>query len=76
MNKIIKTIDDLKEIKGYVEVYMDIEECAVGLLDDYSIIIANKENYAELDVRAFNSVEEIIAYAIDNLWYYRPLRRR
>lgn len=68
MNNIIKVMDTLKEIKGYVEVYMDIEECAVGLLDDYSIIIGNKENYATLDVRAFNSVEEMIIYVID---YFR-----
>lgn len=68
MNNIIKTIDTLKEIKGYVEAYTDIEECVVGLSDDYSIIIGNKENYAELDVRAFNSVEEMIVYVID---YFR-----
>ena len=68
MNNIIKTIDTLKEIKGYVEVYTDIEECVVGLSDDYSIIIGNKENYTELDVRAFNSVEEMIVYVID---YFR-----
>ena len=68
MNKIIKTIDDLKMIKGYVEVYTDIKECTVALFDDYSIIIGNKENYTELDVRAFNSVQEMIVYAID---YFR-----
>ena len=68
MNNIIKTMDTLKEIKGYVEVYTDIEECVVGLSDDYSIIICNKENYTELDVRAFNSVEEMIVYVID---YFR-----
>ena len=68
MNNIIKTMDTLKEIKGYVEAYTDIEECVVGLSDDYSIIIGNKENYAELDVRAFNSVEEMIVYVID---YFR-----
>lgn len=68
MNKIIKTIDTLKEIKGYVEVYTDIEECVVGLSDDCSVIIGNKENYIELDVRAFNSVEEMIIYVID---YFR-----
>lgn len=68
MNNIIKTMDTLKEIKGYVEAYTDIEECVVGLSDDYSIIIGNKENYIELDVRAFNSVQEMIVYAID---YFR-----
>lgn len=68
MNNIIKTMDTLKEIKGYVEAYTDIEECVVGLSDDCSIIIGNKENYAELDVRAFNSVEEMIVYVID---YFR-----
>lgn len=68
MNNIIKTIDTLKEIKGYVEVYTDIEECVVALFDDYSIIIGDKENYTELDVRAFNSVEEMIVYVID---YFR-----
>ena len=68
MNNIIKTMDTLKEIKGYVEAYTDIEECVVGLSDDYSIIIGNKENYTELDVRAFNSVEEMIVYVID---YFR-----
>ena len=68
MNNIIKTIDTLKEIKGYVEVYTDIEECAVALFDDYSIIIGDKENYTELDVRAFNSVQEMIVYVID---YFR-----
>ncbi len=68
MNNIIKTMDTLKEIKGYVEAYTDIEECVVGLSDDYSIIIGNKENYAELDVRAFNSVQEMIVYVID---YFR-----
>ena len=68
MNNIIKTMDTLKEIKGYVEAYTDIEECVVGLSDDYSIIIGNKENYAELDVRAFNSVEEMVVYVID---YFR-----
>lgn len=68
MNNIIKAIDTLKEIKGYVEAYTDIGECVVGLSDDYSIIIGNKENYAELDVRAFNSVEEMIVYVID---YFR-----
>lgn len=68
MNNIIKTMDTLKEIKGYVEVYTDIEECVVALFDDYSIIIGNKENYTELDVRAFNSVQEMIVYAID---YFR-----
>ena len=68
MNNIIKAMDTLKEIKGYVESYTDIEECVVGLSDDYSIIIGNKENYAELDVRAFNSVEEMIIYVID---YFR-----
>ena len=68
MNNIIKTMDTLKEIKGYVEAYTDIEECVVGLSDDYSIIIGNKENYIELDVRAFNSVEEMIVYVID---YFR-----
>ena len=68
MNKIIKTIDDLKMIEGYVEVYTDIEECTVALFDDYSIIIGDKENYTELDVRAFNSVQEMIVYVID---YFR-----
>lgn len=68
MNNIIKTMDTLKEIKGYVEVYTDIEECVVALFDDYSIIIGDKENYTELDVRAFNSVEEMIVYVID---YFR-----
>ena len=68
MNNIIKTMDTLKEIKGYVEAYTDIEECAVALFDDYSIIIGDKENYTELDVRAFNSVQEMIVYAID---YFR-----
>ena len=68
MNNIIKTMDTLKEIKGYVEAYTDIEECVVGLCDDYSIIIGDKENYTELDVRAFNSVQEMIVYAID---YFR-----
>lgn len=68
MNNIIKTMDTLKEIKGYVEAYTDIEECVVGLSDDYSIIIGNKENYTELDVRAFNSVQEMIVYVID---YFR-----
>ena len=68
MNNIIKTIDTLKEIKGYVEAYTDIEECVVGLSDDYSIIIGDKENYTELDVRAFNSVQEMIVYVID---YFR-----
>lgn len=68
MNNIIKTMDTLKEIKGYVEAYTDIEECVVALFDDYSIIIGNKENYTELDVRAFNSVQEMIVYAID---YFR-----
>lgn len=68
MNNMIKTIDTLKEIKGYVEAYTDIEECVVGLSDDYSIIIGNKENYTELDVRAFNSVQEMIVYVID---YFR-----
>ena len=68
MNNIIKTMDTLKEIKGYVEAYTDIEECIVGLSDDCSIIIGNKENYTELDVRAFNSVQEMIVYAID---YFR-----
>lgn len=68
MNKIIKTIDDLKMIEGYVEVYTDIKECTVALFDDYSIIIGDKENYTELDVRAFNSVQEMIVYAID---YFR-----
>lgn len=65
MNNIIKTRDDLKKIKRDVEAYTDIEECVVGLSDDCSIIIGNKENYAELDVRAFNSVEEMIVYVID-----------
>ena len=68
MNNMIKTIDTLKMIEGYVEVYTDIKECTVALLDNYSIIIGNKENYAELDVRAFNSVQEMIVYAID---YFR-----
>ena len=68
MNNIIKTMDTLKEIKGYVEAYTDIEECVVALFDDYSIIIGDKENYTELDVRAFNSVEEMIVYVID---YFR-----
>ena len=72
MNNIIKTMDTLKMIEGYVEIYTDIKECTVALLDDYSIIIGDKEDYIELDVRAFNSVEEIIAYAIDSLCYYRP----
>ena len=68
MNNIIKTMDTLKEIKGYVEVYTDIEECSVALFDDYSIIIGDKENYAELDVRTFNSVEEMVVYTIE---YFR-----
>lgn len=68
MNNIIKTMDTLKVIKEYVEVYTDTEECTVALFDDYSIIIGNKENYTELDVRAFNSVQEMIVYAID---YFR-----
>ena len=75
MNKIIKT-NDLKKIKRDVEAYTDIEECVVCFSDDCSIIIGDKEDYIELDVRAFNSVEEMIAYAIDSLCYYRPLRRR
>ena len=68
MNKIIKAMDTLKMIEGYVEIYTDIKECTVALFDDYSIIIGDKENYIELDVRAFNSVEEMIVYVID---YFR-----
>lgn len=68
MNNIIKTMDVLKEIKEYVEAYTDIGECAVALFDDCSIMIGNKKNYAELDARAFNSVEEMIVYVID---YFR-----
>ena len=68
MNNIIKTMDDIKEIKRYVEAYTDIEECIVCFSDDCSIIIGDKEDYIELDVRAFNSVQEMIVYAID---YFR-----
>ena len=68
MNNIIKTIDTLKEIKGYVEAYTDIEECIVCFSDDCSIIIGDKEDYIELDVRAFNSIEEMVVYVID---YFR-----
>lgn len=68
MNNIIKTMDDLKEIKRYVEAYTDIEECIVCFSDDCSIIIGDKEDYIELDVRAFNSVEEMVVYVID---YFR-----
>lgn len=68
MNNIIKAMDTLKMIEGYVEIYTDIKECAVALFDDYSIIIGDKENYIELDVRAFNSVEEMVVYVID---YFR-----
>lgn len=68
MNNIIKTMDILKEFKGYVEAYTDIGECAIALFDDCSIMVGNKVNYVELDVRAFNSVEEMIVYVID---YFR-----
>ena len=64
MNNIIKAMDTLKMIEGYVEIYTDIKECTVALFDDYSIIIGDKENYVELDIRAFYSVQEMIVYAI------------